>query len=43
MQMRNLTQKDIADFAELISPPVLFVNNPFALVAQNTLKIQIQI
>ena len=36
MQMRNLTQKDIADFVELISPPVLFVNNPFALVAQNT-------
>ena len=41
--------KDIADFADFTSPPVLFVNNPFAFVAQNkdentnTQQIEIQI
>ena len=34
--MRKHTKKYLADFAELTSPPVLYVNNPFALVSQNT-------
>ena len=30
--------KDIADFADLTSPPVLFVNNSFSLSQLNTKK-----